>query len=405
MILPLRKGTDAAAVVAAVRREAGERILVVAGLDADDPQLGALQASGVPFVVHEPPHKAHAPFALCKLWSAMALKAFSLNADVAAVLLLGGDAVGLTADVVDEVLHMVASGCVCVAVRENLHPGWPCFPAVARAHLAVVRDFLPAEFMNQEADVFLSELWRHCGSFAMTAATHLTNTHGGVAGGLCSNESVLHHRLLLEYGAAIRAKPHVRGFDIDICILAGARLEPVPSAIVEHPWRPTMLSMYSGFMFWAPPNLPEALLLTPLAPLLLPAGLPLNAVHAAAACAAFAAALIAADFATMLLWYFVVLPFRVPDTLPAPLSTGAPAARRAAVVLSATFAHNASELGHLAGHLARGRWRNVLCRFNFFLGMHPPALINEHERCGLFCVLAAAALALACAALPSWVAS
>jgi hypothetical protein len=107
----------------------------------------------------------------------------------------------------------------------------------------------------------------------------------------------------------------------------------------------------------------------------------------------------------MLLWNLAVLPLWKPDTLPGPLSTAAPAARRAAVALSATFAHNASELGHLAGHLARGRPCNVLRRFDFFCGTHPGVAWHERMRGGLFCALAVAALALARAALPSWLAS
>jgi hypothetical protein len=39
--------------------------------------------------------------------------------------------------------------------------------------------------------------------------------------------------------------------DVDVCIQAGGSLEPVPSALVEHPWRPTMLSMWVRLYQWA----------------------------------------------------------------------------------------------------------------------------------------------------------
>lgn len=68
----------------------------------------------------------------------------------------------------------------CVVLRDRQAPGWPCFPVIGNAHMLAFGEVLPKEFVNQEIDPFLFELYRRLGLTAVTDRIHIYNQQGGV---------------------------------------------------------------------------------------------------------------------------------------------------------------------------------------------------------------------------------
>eukprot|EP00899_Mesostigma_viride_P025976 jgi/Mesvir1/6563/Mv16821-RA.1 len=182
------------------------------------------------------------------------------------------------------------------------------------------------------------------------------------------------------------------GEDIDICIQAG-NLLPAASAVVDHPWRPSMASMlkrlfewalgdgllntkYSEFVFWTFPAAPEWALLCPF---LLSLGLVMRSYALFLTGALWVPFTVLCDMGSMPLCFLVVLPLLSPEGIPQEFH-GPITLWKLGVAMASGITHNASEFGHLCGHLRRGHLSNLCHRFDFFLGQ----LSSSSRSCNRF---------------------
>jgi len=127
---------------------------------------------------------------ICTYWRVLADTAVREGCDFFG--LLGDDVEMHTEDWVSEViedfnaLHVELAlpdelfGFGCIALNDLQAPGFPTFPILHRVHYELNGEVFGKEFVNQDADPFLFQLYRRWGAprFARTAA--LTNHIGGV---------------------------------------------------------------------------------------------------------------------------------------------------------------------------------------------------------------------------------
>ena len=71
-------------------------------------------------------------------------------------------------------------GFGCVLFEDEASLGFPSFPVVTRIHMDIFnKEWCPHEFINQDADPYLFELYRHYGSSKFNVNLRLRNTIGG----------------------------------------------------------------------------------------------------------------------------------------------------------------------------------------------------------------------------------
>eukprot|EP00172_Hildenbrandia_rubra_P004261 Plantae.Rhodophyta-Hildenbrandia_rubra.ctg8245.p1 GENE.Plantae.Rhodophyta-Hildenbrandia_rubra.ctg8245~~Plantae.Rhodophyta-Hildenbrandia_rubra.ctg8245.p1 ORF type:complete len:754 (-),score=78.80 Plantae.Rhodophyta-Hildenbrandia_rubra.ctg8245:3095-5356(-) len=138
------------------------------------------------------------PFRICDAWNELAIEAYSKKFDW--YILLGDDVTILRRDwyrqLYAEFAHFhqrskVPFGVGCVVLREEGAPSWPSFPVVGRQHLDIFGSLFPTGdygFHNQDADVFIFELYRRLGLSSFTRSIIVRNEYGGVLGGLIEPE-------------------------------------------------------------------------------------------------------------------------------------------------------------------------------------------------------------------------
>lgn len=127
---------------------------------------------------------------ICTYWRVLADAAVREGCDFFG--LLGDDVEMHTKDWIGEVIEDFATlhkelalpdelfGFGCIALNDLQAPGFPTFPILHRVHYQMNGEIFGKEFVNQDADPFLFQLYRRWGAsrFARTAA--LTNHIGGV---------------------------------------------------------------------------------------------------------------------------------------------------------------------------------------------------------------------------------
>lgn len=190
--------------------------------------------------------------------------------------------------------------------------------------------------------------------------------------------------LLLKWNKALRFDETFPktggGEEIDICIQAGGRFVPVPDAIVHHPWRETAIQMYARLFQWAVgdgilnrkyprytyrswPTLPELIL-----PWVLFA--PPSVYYVP----------FLAEIIVQTTWILVVHRMMYGGEEAAPVLEGRSLSRKTFIAVASIVSRNASELGHLYGHVSRGRLDLLCTRFDWFLASFPEGIRYERRR-------------------------
>ena len=154
------------------------------GIDENDPGwaecLLAIREGplSLPYQVKTfPPVK---PAIICPIWASLALDAY---ADGCSYFILWGDDVSVEPNNwLDQLReHLGCNELGCVAPLDANDPSLATFPIVTRAHLDLFGALFPADFVNQDADPYLFELYRRVGKAHILNGTILTNRRGGAA--------------------------------------------------------------------------------------------------------------------------------------------------------------------------------------------------------------------------------
>lgn len=123
---------------------------------------------------------------VCALWRDCARRAFQDGCDY---YVLMGDDVELLDEgwmrTVDNKFAELASQCGgpkgfgCVAFTDMSFPGMPTFPVIHRTHMEIFGgEVIPKEFINQDGDPYLFQLYRHFGT-STVVSSRLRNSIGG----------------------------------------------------------------------------------------------------------------------------------------------------------------------------------------------------------------------------------
>ncbi|KIY69659.1 glycosyltransferase family 2 protein [Cylindrobasidium torrendii FP15055 ss-10] len=131
----------------------------------------------------------HARGHICAMWRQCARQAYA-DIDNMDYFVLLGDDVKLETDGWMSTVHKafgdiaeerkVPFGFGCVAFKDNSFPGMPTFPVMHRLHLDVFGgEVVPEEFINQDGDPYLFELYRRWGCSRMVQSMQLANAQGG----------------------------------------------------------------------------------------------------------------------------------------------------------------------------------------------------------------------------------
>lgn len=109
---------------------------------------------------------------ICGMWRELAKDAYERGCDY--FILLGDDVVIDAADWTDRVddafstLHtkfpQLPFGFGCVALNDESAPGFPTFPVLHRLHIDIFGQMLPNNFINQDGDPFLFQLYKRWGA-------------------------------------------------------------------------------------------------------------------------------------------------------------------------------------------------------------------------------------------------
>lgn len=145
-----------------------------------------------------PPRQLHdEPFAICKVWDQMAIKAWENGADW--VMLLGDD-VAITCPFHHRAFYRsfldistrinVPFGFGCPFWNDTSFPGFPTFPCVGKIHYKIFGGLIPEHrresFVNQDLDPYLHNLYLKLGATPCVKDASLRN---GVGGNIGSSEA------------------------------------------------------------------------------------------------------------------------------------------------------------------------------------------------------------------------
>lgn len=149
------------------------------------------------------------PGQICTIWRHLAGVAYARGADL--FVLLGDDIVLKTVgwpDALWEHFERIQAstglpfGFGCVSFHDASFPGFPTFPVLHRRHFEVFAgDIFPSEFVNQDADPFLFQIYRRWNASVMAGNAVLTNEIGGAEAPRYTKEHVAWNGRLL--GSAV----------------------------------------------------------------------------------------------------------------------------------------------------------------------------------------------------------
>ncbi|CAJ0844825.1 3796_t:CDS:2 [Entrophospora sp. SA101] len=106
------------------------------------------------------------PPRICSMWRESAQEAYEKGYEF---FLLLGDDIEISGNWYEEVVKLfqdiseknkVSFGVGCVCLKDNTSPNFPTFPVVHRKHIELFGEIFPKEFVNQDADPYLYELYR-----------------------------------------------------------------------------------------------------------------------------------------------------------------------------------------------------------------------------------------------------
>ncbi|CAM6107979.1 unnamed protein product [Calypogeia fissa] len=130
---------------------------------------------------------SYPPGSICAIWRDLARRAHEDQCDY--TVLLGDDIVLKTPNWISrfhkafielESKRGVPRGFGCIAFSENFFPGFPTFPVMGRVHLQIFDgEVIPKDFINQDGDPYLFQLYRRWACSIMLKDVFLENTMGG----------------------------------------------------------------------------------------------------------------------------------------------------------------------------------------------------------------------------------
>lgn len=131
-------------------------------------------------------HDENGIFHICKAWNDMAIYAFNeLNTDI--TIFIGDDIEiinknGWYNDIINA-FKLINKNTLegIVILKEYYSPGWPCFPAITKSHFILFDYIFPNEFINQDADPYIYELYRRFNMVRYTKTIILKNKIGGLS--------------------------------------------------------------------------------------------------------------------------------------------------------------------------------------------------------------------------------
>ena len=144
-------------------------------------------------IVTNSPRQSHEPFAICRVWDEMAVKAWSHGADW--VMLLGDD-VEITSPFHHRAFYRsfldissrinVPFGFGCPFWNDISFPGFPTFPCVGKIHYKIFGGLIPKSrresFVNQDLDPYLHHMYLKLGATPCVTDAILRNGVGGNIG-------------------------------------------------------------------------------------------------------------------------------------------------------------------------------------------------------------------------------
>eukprot|EP01038_Epipyxis_sp_PR26KG_P007073 gene7073-9653_t len=122
---------------------------------------------------------------ICKFWRELARIAFDQNLDY--FVLLGDDVLIESSvekswpDQIHEAFQ-ASNGFGCFALTDKSAPGFATFPVVSRRHLEIFGEkfIIPEDFINQDGDPYLWELYRRWDASKFLPGIQITNQIGGM---------------------------------------------------------------------------------------------------------------------------------------------------------------------------------------------------------------------------------
>ncbi|MEI6343602.1 MAG: glycosyltransferase [Verrucomicrobiota bacterium] len=127
------------------------------------------------------------PGSICAIWRGLAKAALRDGSEY--FVLLGDDILLKTPSwpsIIRNRFHAIQEstglpfGFGCVAFRDETFPGFPTFPVLHRRHFDVFEgDVFPSDFINQDADPFLFQIYRPWNASVIASDAILTNQIGG----------------------------------------------------------------------------------------------------------------------------------------------------------------------------------------------------------------------------------
>lgn len=129
---------------------------------------------------------------ICYYWRTLAERAVKGSEKCDFICLLGDDVDIHTSNWMSEIvsdfrnlharLNLIEDmfGFGCVAIKDLQAPGFPTFPVLHRIHFMLNGELFSDEFVNQDADPFLFQLYRYFNANIYSKTVELTNNVGGV---------------------------------------------------------------------------------------------------------------------------------------------------------------------------------------------------------------------------------
>jgi glycosyltransferase involved in cell wall biosynthesis len=145
------------------------------------------------------------PAQICKMWWESSQEAYEKGYDF---FLLLGDDIEISGNWYQEVKCLFKNiaeknktpfGIGCVSLKDITSPNFPTFPIVHRKHIELFGEIFPNDFVNQDADPYLHELYRRVRATEWTKKSYLENKRGGVTHGLNRVNKPLYEPMHVEW--------------------------------------------------------------------------------------------------------------------------------------------------------------------------------------------------------------
>jgi glycosyltransferase involved in cell wall biosynthesis len=174
-----------------------EKCTIFIGYDDDDKVLAKVKdkirssAEAGFYKIHFTSFPQSKPAKICAIWKKLALSALKGENDF---FLLIGDDIEISSppgthwmqEMESEFKEMSSCqpalpfGFGCISLQDTGSPSFPTFPVLHKTHFEIFPEVFPDIFVNQDADPFLFEMYRHFGVAKISSLVHVKNLIGGV---------------------------------------------------------------------------------------------------------------------------------------------------------------------------------------------------------------------------------